>query len=233
MDALPPEFFILVVGVFSAIIGGLFVWIVLYFSGWGKSKQRPRPVVGSEDSGSADEQELLCVLRTKKGRPDVFVQGRRYRHLREITDPQTGHDTVEALKAVLTFAEGWLPTAQPSPPQPPPSKPAVDEEAFLGKLRESDLFPAPKPSRFTPPPSRPPSSSLPPLAPPADQINDLIQQRLQKWPDLVSDKVSLSTGPDGRLLIRVGLQSFRAVSDIPNSKVRALIQDAIREWESG
>ncbi|MBL7062946.1 MAG: hypothetical protein ISS49_01900 [Anaerolineae bacterium] len=58
----------------------------------------------------AGEQELLCVSRTKKGNLAVFVQDQRYCRLSEIKDPQVRSEAIAALKAVLTFAEGWLPS---------------------------------------------------------------------------------------------------------------------------
>jgi hypothetical protein len=168
-----------------------------------------------------DERELLRVSRTKKGLA-VFVQGRRYRHLREIANSQMGRETIEALKAVLTFAEGWLPTPQQAPPPPVPEKPIVDQEAFLERLRQSKLFPSDSSSE----PSEPESLRL------VEEIDDLVQQRLRKRPDLAEQRVRLDSGADGCLRIHVGQQVFGSVDDVSDAQVQALIQDAIREWES-
>ncbi len=240
MDTLPPEIFILTVAVASAFIGGLLVWIVGILTGGSKGqrqRRQPPPAArqaGPEASASADEQELLLVSRAKKDKPDIFVQGQRYRHLREITDPQMGRDTVEALKAVLAFAEGWLPSPQQSPLQPASSKPNVDGEAFLAQLRQSDLFPASRPTR---PPSRSRtriSSTLQkPLLTPAEAIDELVQQRLQERPELAKRGIRLTIGGDGSLCIHVGLQTFGAVNDVTDAEVRTLIQDVIHEWEAG
>lgn len=241
MDALPPEFLILVVAIVSALAGGLLTWIVSYISGGGKSKRQHRRLPAataqgeSEAPAPAGEQELLRVSRTKKGRLAVFVQGQRYRRLLEITEPQVGHETIAALKAVLTFAEGWLPSPSQSPSQPAPRRSTVDEEAFLEQLRQSDLFSLDKPSGLRGRPRRRPSSprQLEPLLTPADEINDLVRQRLREQPELARHSIRLTTGEDGGLCIHVGLQTFDAVNDIPDLQVRALIQDAIREWEAG
>jgi len=186
MDALPPEFLILVVAIVSALAGGLLTWIVSYISGGGKSKRQHRRLPAataqgeSEAPAPAGEQELLRVSRTKKGRLAVFVQGQRYRRLLEITEPQVGRETIAALKAVLTFAEGWLPSTLQSPSQPAPRRSTVDEEAFLEQLRQSDLFSLDKPSGLRGRPRRRPSSprQLEPLLTPADEINDLVRQRV-------------------------------------------------------
>ena len=241
MDALPPEILILIVAIVSALAGGLLTWTVSYISGGGKSKRQHRRLPAATAQGEpeapapAGEQELLRVSRTKKGSLAVFVQGQRYRRLPEITEPQVGHETIAALKAVLTFAEGWLPSPSQSPSQPAPRRSTVDEEAFLEQLRQSDLFSLDKPSGLRGRPRRRPSSprQLEPLLTPADEINDLVRQRLREQPDLARHSIRLTTGEDGGLCIHVGLQTFDAVNDIPDLQVRALIQDAIREWEAG
>ena len=171
----------------------------------------------------ADEQELLRVSRTDKGDLAIFVQGQHYRHLREIKDPQVGHETVEALKTMLAFAEGWLPTPQQTSPQSTARKSTVDEEAFLEQLRRSDLFSAGSAVR----PSQPE-----PLIP-VKEINDLAQKRLRERSDLAGRHIRLTTGVDGSLCIYVDQQAFDAVGDIPDPQIRTLIQDAIREWEGG
>jgi hypothetical protein len=240
MGALPLELVILAIVAF--LVGALLMWLVNYISR-GQSRQQSRATARLEGANATDEQELLCVLRTEKGPPDVLVQGRRYRHLRDITNPQVGYETVEALKAVMEFAEGWLPEPQPVP-QPPlpepaltgepavPSEPPADRATFLKQLRERNPFTAPQLSRMVPPSRRPRSDALPPLVPPADQINNLIQRRLRKQPDLVDQKIRLVTGPDGGLIIHVGLQTFHTVAGITDPRARALVQDAIREWEN-
>lgn len=167
------------------------------------------------------DQELLRVSRTKK-RVEVFVQGQRYRHLREVADAQVGREAIEAIKAVLAFAEGWLPTPRQTPPLPAPEKPAVDQEGFLERLRQSDLFPSDSSSEPSPP------GPLPLVK----EIDELVQRRLRERPELAKQRVRLISGEDGSLCIYVGQQTFSSVDDVSDPQVQALIQDAIREWES-
>ena len=223
MGMLPAFFYLILALAALAVAGVLLVWIIRYAgSKDGRSRETRDPTTGSA-SASAGEPELLRVSRTGKGDIVIHVRGRRYRHLREITDPQVGRDTIEALKTVLAFAEGWLPASPPTPVPPPARKSSVDEEAFMERLRRANLFAAKGPSR--------PSSAG--LVIPAEAINELVQERLQERPELAAQPIRLSTEPDGRLRIDVGLQSFESVGDIPEPAVRSLIQDAIREWESG
>ena len=108
---------------------------------------------------------------------------------------------------MLTFAEGWLPPTQRRS-KLTATTPTVDQVTFIAQLR------------------------LEPL-PFVDEIDDLVQQRLQKRPDMAERRVRLTTGEGGALCIHVDQQTFDAVDDIPDLQVRVLIQDAIREWEGG
>jgi len=219
MGSLPPFVYILLALGSLAIAGALLVWVVDYIRGGG-SRGRKEPLASVEPAPTG-EQELLRISRTRKNGLAVYAQGQRYRHLHEIADPQVGRETVEALKAVLAFAEGWLPTPSRPSVQPAAREPAVDEAAFLERLRRGDVFS----------PRRPAGPS--PLEPviPVEHINDLLQERLREQPDLARRRICLATEVDGSLRIYVGQQTFEAVDDIPEPAVRALIRDAIREWE--
>ena len=234
MGALHPAIYLALTLAAVAMAGGLLVWIIGYIRGGGKgsSRERKRPPTGVEPAGPrtptpAGEQELLRVSRTEKGQLAIFVQGRRYRHLREIKDQQVGRETIEALKTILAFAEGWLPTLRQTLPQHAPRKSTVDEKAFLEQLRRSDLLFPGGLARSSP------SGSYPEPLIPVKQINDLVQERLRERPDLARQNIRLTTGVGGVLRIYVGQQTYEAVGDLPDPEVRALIQDAIREWENG
>ncbi|HET91718.1 MAG TPA: hypothetical protein ENN99_13420 [Chloroflexi bacterium] len=199
------------------------------------------PSASSERQLAPDEQELLRVVRTVEGKPVVLVRGNRYDRLQDIKDALAERDAAEAVHALLAFAEGWLPALKHIPSQAPPPS-AETEEMFLKMLREADLFASGrKPSLLsgggsvltamdqsfqdlvTSPGSR--------LVAPAEQINSLVQQRLQDRPDLRKHGIiRISTSMDGSLRFHVGLKSFDAVDDITDPQVRALIADAIQEW---
>ncbi len=243
MDAIPPFVFLILALALLATAGGLGIWLFDYVRSGGKRNTKDRRSPPADSSAEAvtlaptGEQELLRVSRME-GEVVVLVQGQRYRHLREIEDPQAGREAIEALKATLAFAEGWLPSprrdSEMSAVPAVPAVAAVDEDAFLEQLRQPDLFSLAEPSGlFGRKRKRTPSTPLTPLLTPADEINDLLQQLLRKRPDLDRYKVTLTTGEDGGLCIHVGAQTFAAVDDVPDLEVRSLIQDAIREWKGG
>jgi hypothetical protein len=65
----------------------------------------------------------------------------------------------------------------------------------------------------------------------ADEIDQMVQQRLRERADLANRRIRLASGLDGGLRIYVDGQIFEAVGDITDFRVRELIRDAIREWE--
>ena len=243
MDTFPSFVFLVFALILLALAGGLGFWLYNYITGGGTGDgkhERPSVVeasTGEEATMETHAQELLSVRRTKRGDLAVFVQGALYHHLREIRDPQLGQETVEAIRRVLAFAEGWLPSLRQEPSEPPSAESSVDEEAFLGKLRQSDMFsleaPSSGPFGRRSRGGRRPFQPLEPLLTPADAINELVQQRLQERPDMARQIISITTGADGGLRIRVGLETFTEASAIPDPEARALVQDAIREWKEG
>ena len=238
MDAIPAPVFLILALALLSLAGGLGVWIYNYFTGGGSKSQKRAPDIKSsavvDAAAEASAQELLSVCRTEKGELVIFVQGQRYQHLREIKDPRLGDETVKAIRRMLTFAEGWLPSPSQEPSPPSPTQSTVDEESFLEQLRQGDMFPV-----ETSPPGlfsrrkHKPSQPLAPLLTPADEINELVQQRVQERPDMAKRDIRITTSADGSLRIRVGLHTFTKVDDISDPEVKSLVQDVIREWKEG
>lgn len=251
MDVIPSYVFLILALALLAMAVGLGIWLFNYITGGGSespSRERrersptTRALVEMETSVPAGARELLSVHRLERGELAVFVRGQRYYHLRGIKDSQLGTEAVEAIVRVMAFAEGWLPALRQQASRPSPTEPTVspaspvDQEAFLERLRQSDLFPletAPSSGLFGRRKKHKSSQPLEPLLTPADEINELVQQRLQERSDMFRQDISLTTGQDGGLCIRVGVQTFTEADDIPDPEVRAFIQDAIREWKEG
>ncbi len=228
MESLPPEFLFLATLIVIALAGGLTVWLIRYVSGREKRKRRRDPIAAEAPvpmptaapaSPSEGEQELLRVSRTDEGELVISVQGRPYRHLRQIADQQVGREAMEALKAVMAFSEGMLPST-------PQAAPRAQQ-------------PSPKPSsRITDKPPEPtaastlhkPGSMLDPLFL-VEGIDGLLQQRVRERPDMAGRFIRLATGRGGGLRIYIDQQVFESINDITDSEVRTLIQQVIREWE--
>jgi hypothetical protein len=181
-----------------------------------------------QPSKAVDREELLSVARTEEGEMLVLARGQPYRRLRDINDPRLGQDTIEAIHAMLVFAEGWIPFIQ-------------KWSAESAKAAQEHLAPQSPQQGTTPYPGRPtsptstttiprPGSLLEPL-PLVSEINDLVQRRLKEHPDLSEHLITLTTAVDGSLRIYVDHTAFQSVDAISDPGVRNLIQNAIQEWE--
>jgi len=242
MDVLPPALFIVLALVAFGVAGALLVWVI----GYVRSGARRRADEGAASATARAEPgaaarpgdgELLCVSRTKRGRLDVIVQGRHYRHLREISDPQVGQETVSAINAVMAFAEGWLPESRQNPPHSDEDaavRPVSDGRGLLREPEQRDPPPVSTSSGLFGRPRRrrsPATRQL--LLTPADEIDQLVQDRLAQRPEFGGQQVRLATGDDGGIRFHVGGRAFAAVDEIPDPDLQALIRDAIREWGDG
>jgi hypothetical protein len=68
---------------------------------------------------------------------------------------------------------------------------------------------------------------------PADQINDLVQQRVDEHPGMAYQDIRITTGDDGGLCFHVGARTYAQVDQIPDPEVKTLVQDAIQAWREG
>ena len=248
MNQLPPAAILVFAVASVAIAGGLFLWLISYVLRGRKDEQETESAdmaptdapsssaftaPGPGDVVPADSRELLRVSRVQ-GELVVFVQGQGRRSLREITDPQVGRDTIEAIRAVMAFAGSWLPS--------------IRQQMGGAGQGEGDRREPPARATAPPPRSRPPRAPTPGVDPPAaaqaaspgamldpllliEDIDALVQQRLKDHPELAGRYVKLSRGVGGGLCIFVDRDVFDAVGDVSDEAVRVLIQEAIREWE--
>jgi len=223
MDTIPPGIFIVAIAVLSALAGGGLVWLLFYLTGGGSP---PSPSAPREGEEGRQGHQLLSVVE-RRGNLTVLVQGRRFRHLRKIPDAEMGLKTVEAIKAVLSFAEGWLPAQRAAERE----RLATAPEGGSPTTFEPPAF---EPEEINPPSifegSLPESDGMLPELNLIDQVDDLIQERLRTHETLAGRVIRLTSGPRG-LRIYVDRQVFEGVGDITDTEVRTLIQDAIAEWE--
>jgi hypothetical protein len=220
MGSLPLGVFVLIIALLSALAGALLAWLIAYAISSGESKPRES---SPQRASLSETTELLRVSRTD-GDLAVFVQGKPLRHLREITDPEVGGETVAAIRAVLTFAEGWLPTLQQHERVPH----STGQSVKAGGPRSLHQLSGRTQTAFDRPSEAP---LLEPLSL-VEEIDALVQERLPERPDLAERGIRLTRDIDGSILIYVGQQRYRSPDEIPDDDVRTFIHDAIRTWES-
>lgn len=229
----------------SALAGALVTWLVLRVVQWKTGGQKEiLSIPSQQEIEEAPEQEgspVVSVSRASMEHPPVYfeqpvsvlsvqnsvdddlqiwVQGKQYSHLKDIADDEIGYGAIEALKAILAFTEGWLPaTARPAGATAGESAPTKDKSVedleHYNRLISKQAGPFPTDSQRTL----------------AEQINALVQDRLEIRSDLASLHVKIDSSSSGALFIRVGSQVFDSVDAISHVEVRGIIQEAIQDWE--
>ena len=64
-----------------------------------------------------------------------------------------------------------------------------------------------------------------------EDVEEILQERIQALPTPLPCAVHVLTGPDGTLQIEVGLDTYSTSDEVPDPEIRQLIKDAVAEWE--
>ena len=67
----------------------------------------------------------------------------------------------------------------------------------------------------------------------SETIEDLVRERMQKDPTLQGQKIDFGTSSDGTLEIWIDDERYLDVAAIPNEKIRAIIQEAVKAYNEG
>lgn len=122
--------------------------------------------------------------------------------------------------------------SEAAPPSPAPTE---VEQQFLSLLAELGQAPPPpeKPSlvgsiqrRLHPTPTEPGQvHSL------LDDIDAIVQRRVQMIPALVGRGLHVRSGPGGKVVFQFEGEQYGSLDDLPNLTARQLVRDAIQEWD--
>ncbi|MCB0213926.1 MAG: hypothetical protein KDJ52_31595 [Anaerolineae bacterium] len=107
------------------------------------------------------------------------------------------------------------------------------ENTLLSTLRKnlSESEAKPQKSGFFNVVNPAPQPSTLPILNLADEINDIVQDRLRSSPLEKHHQISIVSDPGGGIRIRVNQHSYNSPDDIPDAAVRELIKSSIKEWE--
>lgn len=64
-------------------------------------------------------------------------------------------------------------------------------------------------------------------SPAAEQIEEMVRQRLGRFPDLAATPLDFGTGPGGELEIWVGESRYGSVEEIPDVRIRQAVAEAV------
>jgi hypothetical protein len=201
------------------------------------------PPVASPTATPARPGEVLLmqVWQAADGVLVVQVEGQRYRRLFDIRDGAVGRQVLETINRLAAFSRGEeshsAPIVQPSASSvqvPPPRIVEEQAQAVLDELRQPKV--APKKSRISldPVPLRRRSEAqIPGLTLNlAEEIDQLLQVRVDADPDFNRRYIHVTSAPDGGLRFVIDNSRYNALDEVPESDVQALIRAAITDWEA-
>ncbi len=195
--------------------------------------ERKPPPPPSDDSfnGPEDSVEILRAWRTTDGQlrlgmdkqqlanAEALTLEQRRRLTKLVADLSPWTDTAASpgsLPAQPPVTTGEAPSAlspQTTPLATPPAGPSTKATAAPGKTAEV----------------RPTPGAIKSII---EQIDDVLQAKLAHT--IYADKdIHLAEGPVGEVIVKIGLNKFDGIDAVPDPEVKALIRQAIADWEKG
>ncbi len=183
----------------------------------------PLPVSDKNPLAGAEDVEVLSAWRTRSNQVWLAMDGTR---LNDKTALQPGQ--AQRLLALVMDLRPWLESVRPAAPKaeatPQPVRPAAPAPA-------STLPPVPVGKKNGAAADEP----LPP-APVLDSIIQQIDVVLQSKLNTSAFKdreIQLVEGPGGIVIVRDGSNRYEGLDGIPDPEVKALIRQAVADWEKG
>lgn len=210
--------------------------------------------VGTEEAGDygdvasgeepPDSVELLRVWRDlSDGQLIVEIGGKRFGSLGELRGANLERRFVSVVRDLDSMAEQpptpRQPARAPTRREPPRRESAPHEDPPLpvdDELTGQPLSMSPgsmfrQMTRVAMGHGAPPPTEEKPERSIADQIEDLLQERLAGSPEFSARTIHVKPSLEGGVRIEVDGAFYDGVGEVADDDVRALIQDVVREWE--
>jgi hypothetical protein len=183
--------------------------------------------------------EVMRIMRDiADGSLFVEIDGRSYRRLDDITDPETGRRFMGNVQSLAQFArlgeigipDDWARVPEPAQVAPAPPPPPM----YAGPKISQPAAPTDSkmPGMFSLKRLRGEKTEIPDPVSIPDQIEEVLQYRLGMNPDLMHRSIHIRPGAQGTIRIEVDGLSYESVGDVPDESARGFIQSVINEWEA-
>ncbi len=164
--------------------------------------------------------EVLRIWRTRENLLRLGMDGNQLSSPEALT-PEQRRLLVKLVIDMRPWLEGVAVSAPDRPNAGQPSA-SPDREAGYRPATASAAAEPPKPAQEKPAPVV--MKSI------VEQIDEVLQKKLEGT-SLQSRDIQLTEGPDGAVVVRIGLNKFSGIEAVPDAEVRALIKQSITDWE--
>ena len=171
----------------------------------------------------ADDREILSAWRTRSNKVWLGMDGTRLNDRAALQPEQ-----FQRLFNLVIDLRPWLETARPAAPTPVATQqplraatpaPTMPQKTALGGKKNG------APAEEAVPPA-PVFESI------IQQIDKVLQTKLETSP--FKDRgIQLIEGPGGIVIVKDGVNKYEGVDGIPDPDVKALIRQAVADWEKG
>mgnify|MGYP001024833955 FL=1 len=178
---------------------------------------QPGPPNSPVDASTAppEADEVLRVWRDRDtGALIVEIDGQRFL----ASDPPPGSELERRFASVVRDLGAAVPRADA--PAPPAERPAARGGSPLRQIGRVALGQ---------PLAEPPATGERSIA---DQIEDLLQERLARQPEFNGRSIHVRPSLQGGVNIVVDNRQYEGIGDVDEPAVRALLEDVVREWEA-
>jgi hypothetical protein len=178
---------------------------------------------GTPTTPQASDGETVEALRLLRDLADgkliVEIGGRRYRSIADMTDPQVRRRFMGNAQALTEFVH---PPAAAAPVSQTPTQTITESTAQAAQ------------TTLTTPPAEIPkvAKETRQTKTMADEIEEALQVRLAKLPELSRRSIHILSTPDGGVRVQVDDTYFDGISDVTDDEIRTLLQNVIHDWES-
>lgn len=201
----------------------------------------PPPAPPSRPAAAGEAVEVMRILRDlADGSLIVEINGRRYRSLNQIDEPQVGRRFMGNAQALADFArlgkirvpDEWMQAPTPEPPSTggEPYRPAPPVPSTLPPAPPAEPAPARRGGLFR---RGQQEDETPAEQPPiAEQVEELLQTRLAQSPEFASRSIHIRPALDGGIRIEIDGRTYEGIGDVDDEPIRAFLQETVRQWEA-
>ncbi|MGD0611489.1 MAG: hypothetical protein ABSB41_08215 [Anaerolineales bacterium] len=188
------------------------------------ARQRTQPpLTGDQPPAPEGSIEVLRLWRSTDGQLRLGMDGQQLPGPNALQPEQRRR----LIKLVIDLRP-WL--EAPSEAQTAPAAPAVAAAPVVPAVSAAPAAAL----QTAPAPSRPAKEKV---APPViksiiEQIEDVLQAKLA-GSALEKREIHLTEGPEGAVIVKVGLNKYDGIEAVPEPEIQALIRQAVGDWEKG